>query len=144
MMDKQIVIVMIGILSAIAIPTYLGIIKKFAPLCRGESCINRDPREQKCDKDARTIDLSLLPDGTKLELRFSGRCNAAWAKAEVQYGSMAIGSMLYVEDFQGNKYGLYTVESDGINQHYGSMGPGSNLKACVKLPSGEAMCTNDD
>ncbi|MFB2875274.1 DUF2690 domain-containing protein [Floridanema aerugineum] len=132
------VISIIGILTAIAIPTYLKIIQNFSVLCREESCINRDPKEQKCDKDARTIDVDILLDGSIIELRYSGRCNAAWARTTAPNGST-----IYVEDYQGNRYGQYTIPTDEFREHYGDMGPGSNLKACVQFSNGEVMCTTN-
>ncbi len=138
LLELLIVIILIAILSAIAIPTYSAIIAKIKPLCRRESCNNRDPKDQKCDKDGRTIDMNLLPTGHNIELRYSGRCDAAWARSTVP-----AGATIYVEDFRGNKYGLYTIPVDRFSQHYGDMGPGHTLKACVKYPSGEVVCTGN-
>ncbi|WP_338022962.1 prepilin-type N-terminal cleavage/methylation domain-containing protein [Argonema galeatum] len=136
--ETLVVIIIIGILAAIAIPTYLKIIQKFTALCRKETCINRDAINQRCNKDVRTIDLNLLPDGTKIELRYSSRCDAGWARS-----TAPVNSVIYVEDFQANKYGQSRIRPDGLIEHYGNMGPGSNLKACVQFATGEVMCSTD-
>lgn len=138
LIELLVAIMIIGILMAIAIPSYLKIIDKINPLCRKDLCINLDPKEQKCDFDARTIDFNAVSDGGQIELRYSGRCNAGWART-----TAPVGSTIYVEDIWGNRYGQYTILQDQFIDHYGDMGPGSNLKACVQLSGGQVICTGD-
>jgi len=134
------IVVVAGVLG---ITIYLSIKDiKQPPLCHKESCINLDAREQKCDPDVKTIIEEKFKE-TKLQLRYSAKCDAAWSK-----GVVPPNSILYVEDDQGKKYGYYKdskpalVPDDGIpSPHYGNMGPGKKLKACVQLPDNKHLCT---
>jgi serine/threonine protein kinase len=65
------------------------------PLCNNLTCVNRDPVDNKCDRDAQTItsntgnytqDHQLKP--YRLEIRRSTACNAVWAKSEAPYLSL--------------------------------------------------------
>jgi hypothetical protein len=114
------------------------------PLCHKNSCMNLDAREKKCDPDVKTIREEKFKE-TKLQLRYSAKCDAAWSK-----GVVPPNSILYVEDDKGKKYGYYKLEdgkpalvpNDGIpSPHYGNMGPGKKLKACVQLPDNKHLCT---
>lgn len=107
------------------------------PLCRRESCINLDATNQKCEADAKTIIEEKVKD-RKIELRYSSKCDAGWSRSLV-----TPGSMLYVEDEKGDKYGYnYVVPDDSIKgKHYGNMGPGSRLKACIQILNGDQLCT---
>jgi Protein of unknown function (DUF2690) len=106
------------------------------PLCYQDSCINLDAKNQRCDADVQTIIYEQF-QGTKIELRYSAKCDASWVRAGVPPGSM-----LYLEDDRGKTYGAYTTLNDGIpSPHYGNMGPGRKLKACVQLPNTKILCT---
>jgi hypothetical protein len=113
------------------------------PLCYKDSCINLDARNKKCDTDVQTIIEEKFKE-TTIQLRYSARCDAAWSR-----GVAPPGSILYVEDDRGQKYGYYhpdgqpsLVLNDGIpSAHYGNMGPGRKLKACVQLPDSKHLCT---
>ncbi|AFZ34323.1 serine/threonine protein kinase [Stanieria cyanosphaera PCC 7437] len=118
-----------------------------APLCNNLTCLNRDPIDNNCDNDAKTITSNIgnyqlayeQLVAYKVELRYSERCHATWARSEAPYRSVH-----YVEDRQGNIYGQITVAKDGWNRHYADMGPGKNteIRACAKPPTGETRCTN--
>jgi hypothetical protein len=105
--------------------------------CHKDSCINLDAKNQKCEADAKTIIEEKFPE-RKIELRYSAKCDAAWTRAIVPPGSI-----LYVEDVQGKKYGYnYVVPDDDISgPHYGNMGHGRKLKACVQLLGSDHFCT---
>jgi Protein of unknown function (DUF2690) len=107
------------------------------PLCNGNSCIDRDPRNAKCDADAQTH-LEQKIENTIIQLRYSARCHASWAAAIVPPYSL-----LYVKDKDGKEYGRFSTESDGIAAaHFGNMGSGRNLSACIKRPQdNQAKCT---
>jgi serine/threonine protein kinase len=116
------------------------------PLCNNLTCVNRDPVDNKCDRDAQTItsntgnytqDHKLKP--YRLEIRRSTACNAVWAKSEAPYRSIH-----YIEDDQGKKYGSAIVPVDQWDEHYADMAPGKNIqvRACAKPPTGEKSCTN--
>ncbi|MGL5833071.1 MAG: protein kinase domain-containing protein [Waterburya sp.] len=116
------------------------------PLCNNLTCVNRDPIDNKCDRDAQTItsntgnyvfEQKLIP--YRLEIRYSQKCNAVWAKSEAPYRSVH-----YIEDDQGKKYGTAIVPIDQWDEHYADMAPGKDIqvRACAKPPTGEKSCTN--
>lgn len=116
------------------------------PLCNNLTCVNRDPIDNKCDRDAQTItsntgnyvlDRQLKP--YRLEIRYSQKCNAVWAKSEAPYRSVH-----YIEDGQGKKYGTAIVPIDQWDEHYADMAPGKNIqvRACAKPLTGKKSCTN--
>ncbi|WP_293134333.1 DUF2690 domain-containing protein [Microcoleus sp. bin38.metabat.b11b12b14.051] len=107
------------------------------PICHGISCINQDARNAKCDADVQTR-LEQKIGNITLKLRYSALCHASWASAIVPPYSI-----LYVKDKEGKEYGRYETENDGIaGVHYGNMGPGKKLSACVRLPQdSQPKCT---
>jgi hypothetical protein len=113
--------------------------------CYGQSCIGRDPRDNKCNIDTKTITSTagnFLNSESKLtnfevELRYSAKCDAGWSRS-----TAPSNSILYVEDPQGIKYGQYTIPNDGFSAHYSNMGPGKQLRACIQLPDGKQICTD--
>jgi serine/threonine protein kinase len=116
------------------------------PLCDNLTCVNRDPIDNKCDRDAQTITsntgnyvLNRKLKPYRLEIRHSPACNAVWAKSEAPYRSIH-----YIEDDQGKKYGSAIVPLDQWDEHYADMAPGKNIqvRACAKPPTGEKRCTN--
>jgi hypothetical protein len=118
-----------------------------SPLCYGNSCIGRDPLDNKCNNDAKTITSIVgnsLPTGDKssifkLELRHSARCSSSWAKIT---GSAISGSNHYIENRQGKKYGEAKV-ANGATRYYNDMGPGNiEVRACAQPPKVEPVCTN--
>ena len=81
------------------------------PLCNNLTCINRDPIDNKCDNDAQTItsDIGNYKLGQdliayRLEIRYSAKCNAVWARTEAPYRSSH-----YIEDSLGQVYGQVDV-----------------------------------
>ncbi|MBD1808864.1 DUF2690 domain-containing protein [Microcoleus sp. FACHB-SPT15] len=108
------------------------------PLCKNTSCMSLDARNQGCAIDAETI-LEEKINGISIELRYSAKCDASWSRAIVPPGSR-----IYVEDAQGKKYGdNYRIPpNDPVKgAHYGNMGPGRNLKACIEIPKKQVICT---
>ncbi len=116
-------------------------------LCNNLTCINRDPIDNKCDRDAQTITSdtgnyqvsSNLLKAYRLEMRFSPTCQATWIRSEAPPGSTH-----YVEDRQGTKYGTAVVPVDQWQEHYADMGPGKNIeiRACAEPTTGKKKCTN--
>ena len=138
LIELLVVLFIIGIIAAIAIPTYLGLIKKVKS-CRNYFCIGLDPVQAGCATNIKTIKSTVF-EGTKIELRYSAKCDASWSRATA--AQKQPGSILYVEDLQGIAYGQYTIPVDQYTQHYSKMGSGKELIACVQFPSGEIACTD--
>lgn len=117
------------------------------PLCNNLSCANRDPVDNKCDRDVQTITSNIgnyrvnqdLVKAYRLEIRFSPACQATWAKSEAPPDSTH-----YLEDTQGKRYGTAVVPVDQFQEHYADMAPGKDieLRACAKPPLGKKSCTN--
>ena len=108
------------------------------PLCKRDSCVNKDAANENCNRDAKTL-VKQVVENIKVEFRYSKSCDAGWSRA-----SAPPRSELYVQDTQGNKYGRYSVTFDTkAGDHFGDMGAGKQLRACVKLPDegNHIICT---
>ncbi len=138
LIELLVVLFIIGILSAVAIPIYLGYVNK-AKSCRNYLCIGLDPVEAGCATNIGTIKSTVFEE-TTIELRYSAKCDTSWSRSTAPPGSIS-GSTLYVEDTQGNIYGQYNIPEDRETKHFSNMGPGKELKACVQSPNGEIACT---
>lgn len=117
------------------------------PLCNNLTCVNRDPIDNKCDLDSQTITSNIGNyqvsteelKAYRIELRYSKRCNATWARTEAPHYSTH-----YIEDILGQRYGTATVPVDQWKRHYADMAPGKNIeiRACAKPKKGNTRCTN--
>lgn len=140
------------LLGAIAIPSLLSLFSlgqktAEATLCQNLTCVNRDPIDNKCDKDAQTITSNIgnyrvsqdFVKAYRLEIRYSPACQATWARTEAPPDSTH-----YLEDDRGQKYGTAVVPVDQFQEHYADMGPGKNIRirACAEPPQSEKRCTN--
>jgi hypothetical protein len=138
--QNRLIIMAVGVLSttALLVSLYLLLNPGKKLVCQKESCTNLDARYYKCAADAKTI-LAEKVNRIDIELRYSRKCDASWSRAIVPPGSR-----IYVEDTQGKKYGdNYVIPlNDPIKgAHYGNMGPGRSLKACVQIPQNQHYCT---
>jgi Protein of unknown function (DUF2690) len=105
-------------------------------LCNGALCTNKDPGNMLCERDAKTLVTKIVED-IQIELRYSKKCNAGWSRA-----SVPPRSILYLQDANGTEYGRYSVTADTkAGDHFGDMGSGRQLRACVELPEGKHICT---
>lgn len=136
LVEILIALFIVGILSAIALTSYLSIVQR-AKSCRNYLCIGLDPIQKGCATEIKTI-ASTGFQGTTIEVRYSAKCDASWAR---KTGPFISGSSDYVENREGQRYGQALVR-DGYIQHYSDMGPGKELRACIELPSGETGCTD--
>ncbi|NER25904.1 MAG: DUF2690 domain-containing protein [Symploca sp. SIO1C2] len=103
------------------------------PPCKETTCIDLNPKDTGCEQDAITVVKNEF-QGIEIELRHSMKCQASWARSTVPYPAV-----IYTEDAQGQKYGLYTITRH--NLHYSGMGPGRKLKACFQMPNQKPQCT---
>lgn len=137
LIELIVVIVIIGILTSIAIPSFLSILQ--GCFLNQDSCINQDPVDKNCHRDPVTKDKG-QSGSIRIEMRYSPKCHTTWPRV---FGSSAQinGAIIYVLDERGNKYGLCTV-APGYNNYYGDMGPGYAVGACVVLPNSTKVCTD--
>ncbi|MEO0771381.1 MAG: hypothetical protein AAFY72_18500 [Cyanobacteria bacterium J06649_4] len=113
-------------------------------LCQGETCWRKDPTDNECHLDARTVTSTVTnyPEfgeqykGARLEMRYSDFCNASWVK-----GLVPVGFHAYILTESGEKFGN-SVKLD--NGFYTDMGPGKQRRqACVEKPDGsDKQCTS--
>jgi Protein of unknown function (DUF2690) len=140
MMNKKKILIISGIFLIVGIATEVVLAissMKSGPSCKGSSCSGLDARDLKCDGSPQTL-VDKKAQGITLDLRYSASCDASWARATVP-----IGTVLYVENVNGQQFGHYIVPADGIpSAHYGNMGAGKALKACAKLPDTKVLCTD--
>lgn len=109
------------------------------PGCNMSTCISGDPKFFKCDKVVETVSSGKIKN-MSIELRYSPACNASWSKANVP-----LGTILYVEDINGRRFGKFLVDKAKVTdakEYFGNMGPGKDLKACAQLKNGEVICTS--
>jgi hypothetical protein len=87
-------------------------IDKQSPSCFGDSCTARIPTAAKCSTDATTSNYATgeqfkretgLSNVIRIELRYSPKCNAVWAKTVAPPNSI-----LYLQDESGSKYSEYS------------------------------------
>lgn len=104
--------------------------------CRDKSCSNKNPHATKCDRDARTLD-KVTPGGggPRIELRYSKKCKAAWARMEKAAGwpfRLEIRHGPFHNAHGSPNYRAYT-KMTGVSETY---------RACVKQYSSDSWtCT---
>jgi uncharacterized protein DUF2690 len=92
-----------------------------AASCYGRTCNDLDPQAAGCGVDAQTID-EITVHGTRIELRFSQNCWAAWARSTNvvanSCGCVAPGIYAYVNgQYVGGRSGDQPYSGNG-NQTY--------------------------
>jgi hypothetical protein len=104
--------------------------------CKDKPCSNKNPHTTKCDKDARTID-KVTPGGggPKVELRYSKKCRAAWARMETAVGwpfRLEVRNGPFYNAYGSLNYRAYT-KMTGVSETY---------RACVKQYASDSWtCT---
>ena len=115
--------------------------------CQNRDCIGRDPVDNFCDQDMQTITSNTGNIKTsknylsayRIELRHSKACGATWVK-----DTAPAGTVHYVEDRAGQRYGTATIPVDEFDEHYADMGPGRDveIRACAEPPQNPVACTS--
>ncbi|WP_143659972.1 DUF2690 domain-containing protein, partial [Streptomyces sp. WZ.A104] len=107
--------------------------------CSGTDCAGQDPEEMGCGGDfARTVS-SAVVGGSKVEVRYSEVCSAAWARLS----EAAIGDTVRITAGKGAQDG----EVMGDTKAYTPMvavKKASDANACATLTSGTKGCTDPD
>jgi serine/threonine protein kinase len=115
--------------------------------CQNRDCIGRDPVDNLCDQDMQTLTSNTgnirkskdILSAYRIQLRYSKACGATWVKDEAPAGSVH-----YVEDRAGQRYGSATIPVDEFDEHYADMGPGRDveIRGCVQPPDNPVTCTS--
>jgi prepilin-type N-terminal cleavage/methylation domain-containing protein len=135
--ELLVVIVILGILASVALPTYLSLLS--GCFLNAQACMNKDPVEKKCHLDATTRDKREV-GSLIIQLRYSAKCHTTWPRVFVQNAGQLSGAQIYVLDDTRQKYGTAAVYP-GYNNFYGDMGPGYAVGACVLLSNTQEICT---
>jgi hypothetical protein len=114
--------------------------------CYADTCTERDPKDNTCDKGADTITSELVsfPElgkdfkNLKIEMRHSVRCNASWVKMPP-----VVGATIYLEGRNGKQYVPMLIKNDGITEpHFTNMLSGEvERRACISYPGKASQCT---
>ncbi|MCZ4516397.1 DUF2690 domain-containing protein [Streptomyces sp. ActVer] len=112
-----------------------------APQCHGAACEGRDPLRLICGIDPDTLTTYRTTTGAHVELRYSKKCGASWART---WGTR-IGDRVEVKA-DGPTHGVHIKNKDDTETYmYTEMTaahPGSTIRACYRpaSASGEQEC----
>ncbi|OCC07541.1 XRE family transcriptional regulator [Streptomyces sp. PTY087I2] len=104
--------------------------------CSGADCAGQDPEAMGCGGEfARTV-ASAVVGGSKVEVRYSEVCAAAWARLT----EAAIGDTVQITGGAGPQNGEVMGDTDAYTPMVAVKKP-SDAKACATLTSGTKGCT---
>ncbi|MFC8147419.1 DUF2690 domain-containing protein [Streptomyces paradoxus] len=108
-----------------------------SPRCRGAGCEGRSPMQMKCGTDPRTLASHRTAGGAHLELRYSGKCGAGWAR---MWGTR-IGDRLELNAADGGPAHSAKVGDGVAAQSYvytpmTEASPGTTIRACFRPVAG--------
>ena len=109
-----------------------------SPRCRGAACEGRSPMQMECGTDPRTLASHRTADGAHLELRYSARCRAGWARM----WSTRIGDRLELDPADGGRPHAAEITDGVAAQSYvytpmTGAAPGTTIRACFRPVTGE-------
>lgn len=93
---RRSIALLICALALSLLATGLGTAPAYAESCVGAECINMDPKTSGCEKGARTLGkVKTLRNSKgqkvgKVELRYSDKCKAAWARTQSYVGKRSL------------------------------------------------------
>ncbi|MFJ3618677.1 DUF2690 domain-containing protein [Streptomyces iakyrus] len=108
-----------------------------SPRCRAAGCEGRSPMQMKCGTDPRTLASHRTTGGAHLELRYSARCGAGWARM----WSTRIGDRLELNAADGGPPHSARIGDGVAAQSYvytpmTEARPGATIKACFRPVAG--------
>ncbi|WGP12215.1 XRE family transcriptional regulator [Streptomyces sp. SH5] len=104
--------------------------------CSGTDCAGQDPEAMGCGGEfARTV-ASAVVGGSKVEVRYSKVCSAAWARLT----GAAIGDTVQITGGAGPQNGEVMGDTDAYTPMV-AVKKASDAKACATLTSGTKGCT---
>ncbi|MGW0647075.1 XRE family transcriptional regulator [Streptomyces badius] len=104
--------------------------------CSGTDCAGQDPEAMGCGGEfARTV-ASAVVGGSKVEVRYSKVCSAAWARLT----EAAIGDTVQITGGAGPQNGEVMGDTDAYTPMV-AVKKASDAKACATLTSGTKGCT---
>ncbi|RPK92880.1 XRE family transcriptional regulator [Streptomyces sp. ADI98-10] len=105
--------------------------------CSGADCAGQDPEAMGCGGEfARTV-ASAVVGGSKLEVRYSEVCSAAWARLT----EAALGDTVRITAGAGGQDGEVMGDTDAYTPMV-AVKKASDAKACATLTSGTKGCTD--
>ncbi|MFD5334416.1 helix-turn-helix domain-containing protein [Streptomyces hawaiiensis] len=109
-----------------------------SPRCRGAACEGRSPMQMKCGTDPRTLASHRTAGGAHLELRYSAKCGAGWARM----WSTRIGDRLELNAADGGRPHTARITDGVAAQSYvytpmTEASPGATIRACFRPVRGE-------
>lgn len=108
-----------------------------SPRCRGAACEGRSPMHMSCGTDPRTLAAHRTSTGAHLELRYSAKCGAGWARM----WSTRIGDRLELNTADGDRPHAARITDGVAAQSYvytpmTEAAPGVTLRACFRPVAG--------
>ncbi|MEU0166947.1 DUF2690 domain-containing protein [Streptomyces iakyrus] len=108
-----------------------------SPRCRAAGCEGRSPMQMKCGTDPRTLASHRTAGGAHLELRYSARCGAGWARM----WSTRIGDSLELNAADGGPAHSARIGDGVAAQSYvytpmTEARPGTTIQACFRPVAG--------
>ncbi|WP_372448609.1 DUF2690 domain-containing protein, partial [Streptomyces durocortorensis] len=105
--------------------------------CSGADCAGQDPEAMGCGGEfARTV-ANAVVGGSKVEVRYSKVCSAAWARLT----EAAIGDTVQITGGAGPQNGEVMGDTDAYTPMV-AVKKASDAKACATLTSGTKGCTD--
>ncbi|WP_394817137.1 DUF2690 domain-containing protein, partial [Streptomyces griseus] len=105
--------------------------------CSGADCTGQDPEAMGCGGEfARTV-ASAVVGGSKVEVRYSKVCSAAWARLT----EAAIGDTVQITGGEDPQNGEVMGDTDAYTPMV-AVKKASDAKACATLTSGTKGCTD--
>jgi hypothetical protein len=108
--------------------------------CHGKSCAGKSPISMKCGSPPRSLGLHRAATGAQLEIRYSVKCGAAWARIwksrigdriEVSAPSGPTRTTQVTNEYEAESY-LFTLMVTVVT--------GDQVRACVKPAGGTREC----
>ncbi|KAB1140668.1 XRE family transcriptional regulator [Streptomyces luteolifulvus] len=131
-------LVMIRVQGGEVSPGHAATVSLPPPGCRGRACAGGDPQSMACGLDARTLSGRRTPAGAGLEIRFSARCGAAWARI----WQTRVGDRVEITPSGGRSQRASVADRfDAEGYLFTRMVPAPNpsaLRACLVPASGRA------
>ncbi|MEU6074899.1 DUF2690 domain-containing protein [Micromonospora sp. NPDC047074] len=122
----------VGVGLSVAAPSEAAAVR-----CKGSSCSNKDPNVMRCAKDAITIQQTKPGGAIPVQLRWSKKCKAGWARLSSKAGNW------WTFRLEVKNGPFYTaVGSPNFRAYTRMSGSSKPMRACIKqYASSSWICT---